>query len=119
MRRELWRMGLRYRKNVESLPGKPDIVFSKAQVVVFCDGDFWHGRDWLTLQERLKHRANASYWIQKIGSNRARDEHTTAWWQEVGWQVVRLWETDIKKDPSAAARQVQEVVTSRTSAKEA
>src|SRR5437879_6384164 len=43
LRRELWKMGLRYRKNVETMPGKPDLVFPGARVVVFCDGDFWHG----------------------------------------------------------------------------
>ena len=53
LRRELWRMGLRYRKHATTLPGKPDIVFVRARVVVFCDGDFWHGRNWESCKEKL------------------------------------------------------------------
>src|ERR1700729_2873440 len=62
LRRLLWRQGLRYRKNVRALPGKPDIVFSAARIAVFCDGDFWHGRDWHRLSRKLRTGTNASYW---------------------------------------------------------
>ncbi len=117
LRRAVWRLGLRYRKNVESLPGKPDLVFVSAQVVVFCDGDFWHGRDWPKLRQQLQHRANPDYWVAKIESNMARDARTTAHWQEKGWQVVRLWETDIKRDTEGTARLVQHAVTKGASPK--
>ncbi len=66
LRSALWRRGLRFRKNVSVLPGKPDIVFQRSRVVVFCDGDFWHGRDWRKLSRTLNAGANASYWLQKI-----------------------------------------------------
>jgi DNA mismatch endonuclease (patch repair protein) len=106
-------MGLRFRKNVETMPGKPDLVFSGARVVVFCDGDFWHGREWPFLRERLEQRANASYWIAKIESNIQRDQRHTAQLEEAGWHVIRLWETDIKRDVSAAAERVGDIVKTR------
>jgi DNA mismatch endonuclease Vsr len=73
LRRELWRLGLRYRKNVKGLPGKPDLVFGSARIAVFCDGDFWHGRDWERLKEELARRHNSTYWLAKISRNRERD----------------------------------------------
>ena len=73
LRVTLWRRGLRYRKNVRTLPGKPDIVFPKERVAVFCDGDFWHGRHWRRLSSKLRGGANPSYWTQKIKANRSRD----------------------------------------------
>src|SRR5437899_1838735 len=60
LRREFSRIGLRFRKNVASLPGKPDIVFLRARVLVFCDGDFWHGRNWRALRKKLLRGANRS-----------------------------------------------------------
>jgi DNA mismatch endonuclease (patch repair protein) len=104
--RALWEQGLRYRKNVRTLPGKPDVVFSRARVAVFCDGDFWHGRHWKRLQGHLAEGANATYWIAKIARNRERDQEITTQLKAQGWRVLRLWETDILADPSRAAAQV-------------
>jgi DNA mismatch endonuclease, patch repair protein len=113
LRRELWRMGLRFRKNVETMVGKPDIVFKSAKVVVFCDGDFWHGRNWKTLKGKLKQGANSTYWAAKIARNVERDKHNTSLLEAAGWRVIRLWETDVKKDPLAAATLVKKVIDSR------
>jgi DNA mismatch endonuclease (patch repair protein) len=113
LRGELWRMGLRFRKNVKNLPGKPDIVFPGTKVVVFCDGDFWHGRNWSELSKKLEQGTNSTYWPAKIRSNMDRDRRNTTLLEEAGWYVIRLWENDIKKDPSAAARYVETVVRSR------
>jgi DNA mismatch endonuclease (patch repair protein) len=113
LRRAVWRLGLRYRKNVRSLPGVPDLVFRAAGVVVFCDGDFWHGRDWESLQAKLKQGTNAAYWLAKIARNRERDLANTALLRARGWCVIRLWETDVKRSPAAAARRIQRVVESR------
>jgi DNA mismatch endonuclease (patch repair protein) len=113
LRRELSRMGLRFRKNVEALPGKPDIVFSTRQVVVFCDGDFWHGRNWKTLRLKLDRGTNANYWSEKIASNIKRDRRNTALLEKAGWRVIRLWEKDIKRDPTAAAKLIRRVVDNR------
>ncbi|MFP5262376.1 MAG: very short patch repair endonuclease [Blastocatellia bacterium] len=113
LRRELWRLGLRFRKNVETLPGKPDIVFSGVRVVVFCDGDFWHGRKWQTLKSKLEQGTNATYWSAKIASNIERDIRNTSRLQEAGWHVIRLWETDILRDPEAAAALIKSAVDAR------
>jgi DNA mismatch endonuclease (patch repair protein) len=98
LRCELWRRGLRYRLHVVELPGKPDLVFRSSRVVVFVDGDFWHGRHWKARRARLTNGSNAGYWIPKIEANIARDRKTTRSLRELGWKVVRLWETDVISD---------------------
>jgi DNA mismatch endonuclease, patch repair protein len=113
LRRHLWMLGLRYRKNVEKLPGKPDIVFKKAKVAVFCDGDFWHGRNWDKLQLKLEKGSNSEYWIAKIKSNIERDLRINSLLSQAGWLVIRIWETDIKKDPASCAKEIKEVVSNR------
>ena len=113
LRRELWRLGLRFRKNAANLPGKPDIVFVSARVAVFCDGDFWHGRNWRTLSSQLRKRANPDYWCRKIQSNRLRDRRATASLEKLGWQVIRLWENDIHANPQNAAVVVERAVLER------
>ena len=70
--RELWRRGIRYRKNYSLLPGKPDIAITKYRIAVFVDGEFWHGYDWESKKERIK--ANKDYWIKKIERNIERDK---------------------------------------------
>jgi len=112
LRRSLWSLGLRYRKHVTALPGHPDLVLARSRVVVFCDGDFWHGRRWHSLRHQLNSRANASYWIAKIASNRERDRRIRRQLRRAGWHVVSLWETDVVRDPSAAARRVARIVAS-------
>jgi DNA mismatch endonuclease (patch repair protein) len=113
IRNALWRRGLRFRKNVTTLPGKPDIVFPRARVVVFCDGDFWHGRNWRRLSGKLQDGANAPYWCQKIKANIARDRRTTRLLQKENWRVIRLWEGDIRANPDRLARYVQRIVERR------
>lgn len=113
LRRALWHMGCRYRKNVADLPGKPDIVFPRERVAVFCDGDFWHGRNWRERRQRLSEGSNPSYWTQKIAANMRRDQRQTAELQANGWLVLRLWETDIRSDTTRAATVVVEAVASR------
>lgn len=110
LRRQLWRIGLRYRKNVETLVGKPDIVFFGPRVAVFCDGDFWHGRNWKELKSKLSQGTNAEYWLSKIEGNIERDRLNTALLEADDWSVLRLWETDIKQDPQATAELVRAVV---------
>ena len=114
LRTLLWRRGLRYRKNVSTLPGKPDIVFFSSKVAIFCDGDFWHGKDWNELSRKLSTGANASYWLRKIEANRNRDLRNNQLLHMEGWIVVRLWETDIRKDPDKAVRAIEELVRFRS-----
>ena len=113
LRHQLWRLGLRYRKNVRTLPGKPDVVFTRARVAIFCDGDFWHGRKWPDLRRKLGEGTNASYWKVKIASNRERDQYVNEKLKQAGWRVVRLWEGDILKNPARVASKVHRVVASR------
>ena len=96
LRKALWALGLRYRKNVASLPGRPDIVLGKYRVVVFVDGDFWHGRDWEARLAKLQRGSNAPYWVAKIAANMERDRRKTAELEAAGWTVVRVWERDIQ-----------------------
>lgn len=107
LRRTLWHRGHRYRVHYDELPGEPDIAFPSKKVAVFCDGDFWHGRNWEEQRERLASGNNPDYWIKKIDANRQRDRKRNGQIRERGWTVVRLWESDIKEDPEAAADQVE------------
>jgi len=102
----LRRLGLEFRRNVRSLPGKPDIVFPRNQVAIFCDGDFWHGRHWHRRKALLAHGSNADYWIAKIAANIARDRAQRSTLRKQGWRVTRIWETEILKDPERVARRI-------------
>lgn len=109
LRRALWAKGMRYRVNVSKLPGKPDIVFSKVKLAVFCDGDFWHGHNWAirgmaSLDEELERYS--PFWKEKILKNIQRDDVNTAQLRENGWIVVRIWESDIKANPQKCADHV-------------
>ena len=106
LRRELWARGLRYRINWARLPGCPDIVFTKQRLAVFCDGDFWHGRDLTRRMKQLAKGHNSAYWTEKIRTNVERDRLTTRQLVQAGWRVLRLWETDILRSPGGAASQV-------------
>jgi DNA mismatch endonuclease (patch repair protein) len=110
LRKILWARGYRYRKDVASLPGRPDIVFASARVAVFCDGDFWHGRDWRKRRQKLLRGHNPDYWIAKIKRNMERDRRNTRELTRGGWHVLRLWETDIMKSPETCADQVLAVL---------
>jgi len=101
LRHALWQLGIRYRKNITSLPGKPDIVIPKAKVVIFCDGDFWHGKNWPTRKAALKHGHNASYWIRKIEHNITRDAKNEIKLNTEGWTVLRFWESEINNNLNA------------------
>ena len=91
-RRALWANGLRYRVR-NRLPGKPDIVFASARVVVFIDSCFWHACPWHGEQPK----SNASFWSQKLMRNRLRDRQVSRTLRAEGWQVIRLWEHQLAK----------------------
>ena len=114
LRSALLRRGLQFRKNDKGLVGCPDIVFAEHHVVVFCDGEFWHGRNWARRLRRLRAGANASYWSEKIRANMLRDRRQTRTLRRQGWHVVRLWETDILADPEGAAARVEATLRRRS-----
>lgn len=99
LRKMLWHEGIRYRKNYKALPGKPDIVITKYKVIVFIDGEFWHGYDWENQKNKRIHR-NRDYWIPKIEKNIARDRSTDEKLTEQGWKVLHFWEKhEVLKSP--------------------
>lgn len=108
LRKSLYSKGIRYRLNVKSLPGKPDIVFFKDKIAIFVDGDFWHGKDWNKLQLRLSN----GYWLKKISGNIKRDRLVTLKLEKGGWMVFRFWESDIKKNVENITSQLIENMVS-------
>ncbi|MGH8544866.1 MAG: very short patch repair endonuclease [Gammaproteobacteria bacterium] len=113
LRAALRGLGLKYRVGHRTLPGHPDIVFPEHRVAVFCDGDFWHGRDWARRRAKLAKGSNSSYWVAKIGGNRARDRHVTRSLKLLGWQVVRVWESEVRGDADRIAHQIAELLAQR------
>lgn len=106
LRRALRGTRLRYRLDVASLPGRPDLVIPTARLAIFCDGDFWHGRG---LEQRLRKLAtghNASYWIEKIKGNVRRDRRVRRFLRDLGWKVLRFWESDVRANPERVAKAV-------------
>ena len=106
--RILWNKGYRYRKNYPKLPGKPDLVFSSYKVVVFIDGEFWHGFNWQEKKNRIK--SNRDYWIPKIEKNMLRDKEVNEKLINAGWTVIRLWEKELKDNILDSVRNIQEVL---------
>lgn len=113
LRKALWQKNMRYRVNYKNLPGTPDIVFTKAKVVVFCDGDFWHGHNWVirgmkSLEEELS--SYSEFWKKKILRNIERDDEITKKLNEMGWKVIRIWESEIKKDVDKCVKEIEAVI---------
>ena len=94
VRKYLFSKGFRYRKNVASLPGKPDIVLSKYKTCIFVNGCFWHGHEGCKYFVWPKN--NAEFWKRKITSNMARDKHSHALLEQSGWRVLTIWECELK-----------------------
>jgi len=111
LRKELWSRGLRYRKNVNRIYGKPDIVFIGKKIAVFCDSEFWHGYNW---EERKKDfKSHQEFWIPKIERNMARDAEVTAKLGSEGWTVLRFWGNEIKKNTAQCADIIEKAVHSK------
>jgi DNA mismatch endonuclease Vsr len=111
LRKELWARGLRYRKNVNRIYGKPDIVFVGKKVAVFCDSEFWHGYNW---EERKKDfKSHQEFWIPKIERNMERDAEVTARLESEGWTVIRFWGNEIKKNTAQCADIIEKAVHSK------
>ena len=111
LRKELWSRGLRYRKNVKSIEGKPDIAFIGKKVAVFCDSEFWHGYDWEHRKDDIKTRRE--FWIPKIERNIQRDLEVNRILEEQGWIVLRFWGKEIQKDLIGCADRIEKVVRER------
>jgi len=111
LQKELWHRGLRYRKNVKNIYGKPDIAFIGKKIAVFCDSEFFHGFDWEIRSKEIK--SNREFWIPKIEKNIQRDKDVTDKLKKDGWIVLRFWGNEIKNDVSGCADKIESVIRSK------
>lgn len=110
LRKELWHKGYRYRKNYKKLPGSPDIALTKYKIAVFCDSEFFHGKDWEVLKARLEKGSNPDYWIKKIERNRDRDVENDKKLLFLGWTVIHFWGKDILQNTEECIRVIEETL---------
>lgn len=110
LRKALWHRGFRYRKNYKELPGRPDIVLTKYRIAIFCDSEFFHGKDWEVLKPQLERGKNADFWIEKISKNQQRDEEVNQQLQYLGWTVIRFWGKDITKHTDECVQVIEETI---------
>ena len=110
LRKALWHKGYRYRKNYKVLPGSPDIALTKYKIAIFCDSEFFHGKDWEVLKLRLEKGKNPEYRIKKIERNRTRDMETDKKLLFLGWTVIHFWGQDITKRTDECIKVIEEVI---------
>lgn len=110
LRKALWKKGFRYRKNYKGLPGTPDIVLTKYKIVIFCDGEFFHGKNWEVLRPRLEKGKNSEYWIKKITKNLNRDDEINKRLIFMGWTVIRFWGDEIIKNTDECVKVIEETI---------
>ncbi|USP95357.1 very short patch repair endonuclease [Bacillus vallismortis] len=91
--KEIWGRGIRFRKNVKDLKGKPDIAIKKYKIVIFIDSCFWHG---CPLHGRIP-KSNVKFWNNKIKRNIERDKSINQYYTRKGWNILRIWEHDLNK----------------------
>lgn len=103
LRRALWKQGFRYRINDKTIFGKPDIVFRKQKIAIFCDSEFWHGKKYL---EGEHFKTNADFWETKIKRNIERDKQVNAQLENDGWVLIRFWDRDIKSNLDECIKKV-------------
>lgn len=99
LRKALWHKGVRYRKNHKICSCKPDIVISKHKIAIFCDGDFWHGKENPDIVKN-----NKAFWTEKIKRNIERDLENTIELRDNGWTVLRFWESEIQTNLANCVR---------------
>lgn len=109
LRTALWSKGLRYRKNVKSIYGNPDIVFIGKKVAIFVDSEFWHGYDWEKRKNDFK--SHQDFWIPKIERNMQRDNEVNEKLRSEGWIVLRFWGEEIKKNLNSCTEMVAETLS--------
>jgi len=110
LRKALWKKGYRYRKNYKKLPGRPDIALTKYKIAIFCDGEFFHGKDWEVLKPKLEKGKNPDYWIPKIERNMERDREKDKALLFAGWTVVHFWGKEILKNTDECVEVIEEII---------
>ncbi len=109
--KELWSNGLRYRKNDKTVFGKPDFVFKGLKIAVFCDSEFWHGKDWEIRKYDFK--SNQEFWLRKIERNIQRDKEVNKKLLKDGWKVIRFWGRVFENDPHSCMMNIKEEIIKR------
>jgi len=111
LRKALWLKGYRYRKNYKELPGKPDIALTKYKIAIFCDSEFFHGKDWYkVLRPRIRKGKNPEFWEKKILRNMERDDENNKELLYMGWTVIRFWGDEITKNTDECVRVIEECI---------
>ena len=110
----LWNAGVRYRKNDKTVYGKPDFVIRKMKIAIFCDGEFWHGRNWD--ERKNDHKSNRDFWHSKIERNIRRDKEVNEQLKAQGWTVFRFWETEITKESDKCLNRILNYMNAKTKA---
>ena len=110
LRKALWARGIHYRKNYDKIPGKPGIELTKYRIAIFCDSQFFHGKDWEVLKSSLNKSNNSDYWIHKISRNMERDDDVNKQLLFMGWTVIRFWGKDISKKTDECVRVIEEAI---------
>ncbi len=110
LRKALWDKGIRYRKNYSKIPGKPDIAITKYKIAVFCDSEFFHGKDWEKLKTHIQKSNHSNFWINKIAKNRERDDLVNKELIFLGWKVLRFWGKDITKNVNECVIAIKEAM---------
>ena len=103
--KNLFAKGYRYRKNNNSVFGKPDLTFKKIKLAIFVDGEFWHGKDWKIRKNNLK--TNQEYWIPKIERNMKRDNEVNSMLSQQGWKILRFWSKEVEKNLDTCISQIE------------
>ncbi|RZL46385.1 MAG: very short patch repair endonuclease [Pedobacter sp.] len=102
LRKALWAKNIRFRIHRKDLPGRPDLVIEKYKLVVFVDGDFWHGYQW----HQRKPKSNLGFWIPKIERNMQRDRFVNEQLSDMGYTVMRFWEHEVRTGLKACVNQI-------------
>ena len=110
LRKALWKKGYRYRKNYNKIPGRPDIAITKYKIAIFCDSEFFHGKDWSELRKKLSSGSNSDYWIPKIQRNIDRDIEKDKELRALGWRVLHFWGKDIVSNTESCVREIEEAI---------
>lgn len=110
LRKALWAKGYRYRKNYAGLPGKPDIVLTKYRIAVFCDSEFFHGKDWETRREKILQGDNGQFWVEKIERNMERDNENDKRLRFQGWLAIHFWGVEIKRKTDECVKVIEEAI---------
>lgn len=111
LRKALWSKGYRYRIHAKKIVGSPDIIFAKYKLLIFVDGNFWHGYNWEEKKKKLQ--TNKAYWVAKIERNIQRDAAVTQHLTQSGWSVIRFWDHEVQKDLHACISRIVQLINEK------